>query len=104
VDGDVGAAVCTGLGEVPLRTMAAFVAVEAMRGGAQPQQACEVAVARMMKDAAAAAATCQVAVLALSRGGGTGAFAMREGFTYALGTAEGNGMHTAACAVKSLSD
>jgi isoaspartyl peptidase/L-asparaginase-like protein (Ntn-hydrolase superfamily) len=38
VAGDVGAAVCTGLGEVPLRTLAAFLTVEAMRGGASPQQ------------------------------------------------------------------
>ena len=49
--------------------MAAFVAVEAMRGGASPQQACEAAVMRMMKDKAAAAVTCQVTVLALSRSG-----------------------------------
>ena len=104
VDGEVGAAVCTGLGEVPLRTMAAFLVVEAMRGGQQPQQACEMAVARMLKDPAAAAATCQVGVLALSRCGGIGAFAMREGFTYAVGTCEGNTLHSAACAVKSQSD
>jgi N4-(beta-N-acetylglucosaminyl)-L-asparaginase len=98
VDGSVGAAVCTGLGEVPLRTMAAFVAVEAMRFGALPQQACEAAVSRMMKDPAAASASCQVGILAISRDGGHGAFALREGFTYALATPEGNALHLARCA------
>jgi N4-(beta-N-acetylglucosaminyl)-L-asparaginase len=100
VDGEVGSAVCTGLGEVPLRTMAAFLAVEAMRGGASPQQACEAAVGRMMKDPAAASASCQVGVLALSRYGSYGAYALREGFTYALGSAKGNAMHASACAIK----
>jgi N4-(beta-N-acetylglucosaminyl)-L-asparaginase len=100
VDGDIGAAVCTGLGEVPLRTLAAFLTVEAMRGGASPQQACEAAVARMMKDPAAASASCQVGVLALSRGGSYGAYALREGFTYALGSAKGNALHTSQYAVR----
>lgn len=100
VDGDVGAAVCTGLGEVALRTMAAFLTVECMRGGATPQQACESAVQRMMKDPATSAETCQVGVLALSRGGNHGAFAIRDGFTYALGTRESNELLPSACAVK----
>ena len=99
VDGDVGAAVCTGVGEVALRTMAAFLIVEMMRAGASPQQACEQAVARMMKDHAAAADTCQVGVIALSRSGSHGAFAMRGGFTYAVGTPDGNEMRSSASAV-----
>jgi N4-(beta-N-acetylglucosaminyl)-L-asparaginase len=100
VDGDVGAAVCTGLGEVPLRTMAAFLAVEFMRAGALPQQACEAAVQRMLKDPATSAETCQVGIIALSRGGVHGAFAIRDGFTYALGSPESNGMLKSAFAVK----
>ena len=39
--------------------------VEVTREGLPQQQACEAAVARIMKDLAAAAATCQVVVLAV---------------------------------------
>ena len=54
----------------------------------------------MMKDPAAASASCQVGVLALSRGGSSGAYALREGFTYALGSAKGNALQTSEYALK----
>lgn len=41
VCGEAGAAVCTGVGEVALRTCAAFLMVELMRAGASAQDACE---------------------------------------------------------------
>ena len=56
--------------------------------------------ARMMKDPAAASASCQVGVLALSRGGSYGAYALREGFTYALGSAKDNALQTSEYALK----
>ena len=99
VDGGVGGAVCTGLGEVALRTMAAFLTVELMRAGATPQDACESAVERMMKDPATSAATCQVGVIALSRSGSYGAYSIRHGFTYAVGTPESNVIVPSACAL-----
>lgn len=48
VDAPIGGAICTGLGETVLRTLGALLAVEAMRAGATPQEACEHAIARII--------------------------------------------------------
>lgn len=85
VDDEVGAATCTGLGESVLRTLASFLAVERMRAGDSPQQACEAAIKRIVlkhanyKDF-------QVGILALDRNGSHGAYSIHKGFTYALNT------------------
>ena len=94
VDGEFGAAVCTGVGEIAMRTVASFLVVEKMRGGATAQQACEEAIARMIKITGDPKQV-QVGLLALSRGGKVGAFAIQDGFTYALGNSSGNKMHEA---------
>ena len=98
VDGEVGAAVCTGVGEIAMRTVASFLVVEKMRGGATAQQACEEAIARMIKITGDPKQV-QVGLLALSRGGQVGAFAIQGGFTYALGNGAGNQMHEASHAI-----
>lgn len=98
VDGEVGAAVCTGVGEIAMRTVASFLVVEKMRGGATAQQACEEAIARMLKITGDPKQV-QVGLLALSRGGKVGAFAIQGGFTYALGNGAGNQMHEASHAI-----
>jgi N4-(beta-N-acetylglucosaminyl)-L-asparaginase len=98
VDGEVGAAVCTGVGEIAMRTVASFLVVEKMRGGATAQQACEEAIARMIKITGDPKQV-QVGLLALSRGGKVGAFAIQGGFTYALGNGAGNQMHEASHAI-----
>lgn len=82
VDGEVGAATATGLGEMVIKVCGSFLVVELMRQGATPQQACEEAVRRIAarqdtKDS-------QVGFLALDRQGRTGAFAIHPGFNYAL--------------------
>lgn len=83
VDNEVGAAVATGLGELVMRTLSAFLAVEFMRNGAQPGEACEKAIRRITtknpeyKDY-------QVGLIALDKAGGTGAFAIQPGFNYSL--------------------
>lgn len=93
VDGAVGGATATGLGEMVIKTCGSFLVVELMRQGASPQEACEAAVRRMaerqdIEDR-------QVGFLALDRQGRTGAFAIRGGFNYAL-THEGqHGMQDA---------
>ena len=98
VDGEVGAAVCTGVGEIAMRTVASFLVVEKMRGGATAQQACEETIARMIK-ITGDPKKFQVGLLALSRGGKVGAFAIQGGFTYALGNGAGNQMHEASHAI-----
>lgn len=85
VDAPVGGAICTGLGETVLRTLGAHLAVEAMRAGAAPQEACERAIARIIEKNGDPRSF-QVGMLALDYEGRVGAFAVQKGFNYALGT------------------
>ena len=84
VDAPVGGAICTGLGETVLRTLGAHLAVEAMRAGATPQEACEAAIARIIAKNGDPS-TYQVGMLALDYTGRVGAYAIQPGFTYAVG-------------------
>ncbi len=84
VDGDVGGATSTGVGEEVIRTCGSFLVVELMRQGLSPQAACEAAVERIRKKKPGAEKTIQVGFLALNRHGEVGAFALQSGFTYAL--------------------
>ncbi len=49
VDGAVGAATATGLGEAVMRTVGSFLVVELMRQGYDPTKACEEALNRVIK-------------------------------------------------------
>ncbi|MFN6380096.1 MAG: N(4)-(beta-N-acetylglucosaminyl)-L-asparaginase [Flavobacteriales bacterium] len=84
VDNEVGAATGTGLGETVLRSCSAFLIVEMMRQGMHPQKACEEAVKRVQKINSFMKEEFQVGLLAVNKKGEIGAFALREGFTYAL--------------------
>lgn len=83
VDAPIGGAICTGLGETVLRTLGAHLAVEAMRAGATPQQACEAAIARIIEKNPHPE-NYQVGMLALDYGGRVGAYAVQKGFNFAL--------------------
>lgn len=84
VDSEVGAATCTGLGETVLRTLASHVAVEEMRRGATPQEACEEAIARIVKTNPTTYKEFQVGILAINPKGEHGAYGLTKGFNYAL--------------------
>lgn len=84
VDNAVGAATGTGLGETVLRSCSAFLIVELMRQGMHPQKACEEAIKRVKQINSFMTEEFQVGLLAVNKKGETGAFALREGFTYAL--------------------
>lgn len=84
VDRPGGGAICTGLGETVLRTLGAHLAVEAMRVGASPQEACERAVRRIIEKNGDPTKY-QVGMLAMDFSGNTGAYAVQRGFTFALG-------------------
>ena len=86
VDGEVGAACATGLGELAMRGVSAFYMVELMRQGATPQEVCEKAITRVVEKQDVGDA--QLGVLALDKDGRTGAYALREGFTFAARTTE----------------
>jgi N4-(beta-N-acetylglucosaminyl)-L-asparaginase len=84
VDGNVGAATATGLGEAVMRTVGSFLVVELMRGGMSPQDACETAVKRIIDSMDVT--DLQVGYLALDKHGNHGAHAIHGGFNYALTT------------------
>jgi N4-(beta-N-acetylglucosaminyl)-L-asparaginase len=84
VDGDVGAATSTGVGEEVIRNVGSFLVVELMRQGHSPQDACQEAVMRIVKRRPAASKDLQVGFLAMNRHGEVGAFAIQSGFSYAV--------------------
>lgn len=84
VDGDVGAATSSGLGEEVIRTCGSHAVVELMRSGLTPKQACKKLVERMVKRDVERAKKLQVGFLALNKKGAYGAYAIHKGFTYAI--------------------
>jgi N4-(beta-N-acetylglucosaminyl)-L-asparaginase len=65
VDGEVGAATATGVGEEMIRIAGSHTIVELMRQGRTPQEACEEAVKRVIKKHGDKAKDLSVAFLAL---------------------------------------
>ncbi|MBK8490780.1 MAG: N(4)-(beta-N-acetylglucosaminyl)-L-asparaginase [Saprospirales bacterium] len=88
VDGEVGAAAATGLGEAVLKTAGTFLVVELMRQGMSPAEACEEAIMRIVRKQQYR--DFQVGFLALNIAGAHGAFSIHPGFTYSLSK---NGKH-----------
>ena len=92
LDNEVGAAVATGLGEAVIRSAGASVAVELMRQGFSPQEACSEVIARIIRKEKDPKSL-QVGVIALSKDGQVGGSAIHPGFNYALQShAHANGM------------
>jgi N4-(beta-N-acetylglucosaminyl)-L-asparaginase len=83
VDGEVGAATSTGVGEEVIRNCGSFLVVELMRQGRSPEAACKEAVERILKKKAGAK-DLQVGFIALNREGEAGAWAIQGGFSWAL--------------------
>ncbi len=81
VDGDVGAAGATGVGELALRVSAGTLVVERMRGGTAVQEACE-SVIRFIRTRLHPRPNQQLALIALDADGRSGASALLPGFTY----------------------
>jgi len=84
VDNEVGAATSTGVGEEVIRSVGSFLVVELMRQGYSPEEACKEAVSRIIKKKPEIAKEIQVGFLALSKDGQYGAYALQNGFTYAV--------------------
>ncbi len=83
VDNEVGGATATGWGEAVIRAVGCFLVVEFMRQGNSPQEACRLAVERVIsknpdwKDI-------QVGFIALNKYGEHGAYCIQPGFDYAV--------------------
>ena len=84
VDNEVGGATATGLGEEVLKTVGSFLIVELMRQGKSPQEACEEAIARIVKKPGKDFRNFQVAYIAVNKQGETGAYSIHEHFSYNL--------------------
>ncbi len=82
VDNEVGAACATGKGEAVIRIAGSAIIVELMRAGKSPQQACEIAVQRIVAKQPDYA-DFQVGFLAMNRQGDVGAYALHDGFQFA---------------------
>jgi isoaspartyl peptidase/L-asparaginase-like protein (Ntn-hydrolase superfamily) len=83
VDNEVGGATATGMGELVIKVVGSFLVVELMRSGRNPQQACEEAVARIVKKVPENKSR-QVGFIAVNKRGETGAYCLQPGFNYAL--------------------
>lgn len=90
VDNEVGAATSTGVGEEVIRIVGCHLVVELMRQGHSPQEACTLAVERIIKKNPEKAKQVQVGFLALNKNGEHGAFCLQKGFTYAMHDQTGN--------------
>jgi isoaspartyl peptidase/L-asparaginase-like protein (Ntn-hydrolase superfamily) len=90
VDDEAGAAGATGVGEEIIRIGGSLFIVEQMRGGKSPQEACELAVKRIIASAVRRGQhPARVAFLALSPKGEAGAAAtQRTNFQYAVARRE----------------
>ena len=81
VDNEVGAATATGMGEEVVKTVGSFLVVELMRQGYSPQQACEEAIERIVKNNPKYR-DIQVGYIALNKKGQYGGYCIHPGFSY----------------------
>jgi N4-(beta-N-acetylglucosaminyl)-L-asparaginase len=88
VDDEVGAATATGLGELVMKTLSAFLIVEFMRQGMDPQAACEAAMQRIVqKYPRYVDEGHQVGLIALRKDGAIGYYGLRPGFMVTIARA-----------------
>jgi isoaspartyl peptidase/L-asparaginase-like protein (Ntn-hydrolase superfamily) len=92
VDNEIGAATSTGVGEEVIRIVGCHLVVELMRQGNSPEDACRLAVERIVKKNPAKAKEVQVGFLALNKNGEYGAYCLQKGFNYAVYDASGNSL------------
>ncbi len=83
LDNEIGGAVATGMGEAVMKSVGSFLIVELMRQGKSPQEACETAVKRIVKQNPNYQ-DFQVAFVALNKNGEVGSYCLHQGFSYAL--------------------
>ena len=95
VDNEIGAACATGLGEAVIRICGSHLVVELMRQGHHPNQACKLAVNRIIK-AHNNLEGLQVGFIAINKKGETGGHSVYAGFNYALKDKNSNLMVDAA--------
>jgi isoaspartyl peptidase/L-asparaginase-like protein (Ntn-hydrolase superfamily) len=90
VDNEIGAATATGVGEEVIRIVGCHLVVELMRQGKSPEDACRLAVERILHKNPAKAKEVQVGFLALNKNGESGSYCLQQGFNYAIHDNTGN--------------
>jgi N4-(beta-N-acetylglucosaminyl)-L-asparaginase len=96
VDNEIGAATSTGVGEEVIRIVGCHLVVELMRQGNSPEQACKLAVERIIQKNPEKAKTIQVGFLALNKNGEYGAYCLQKGFTFAVHDGQTNKLYDSA--------
>jgi len=91
IDGDVGGATATGVGEAMIRTAGCASVVESMRRGASPEEACYEIVQRILRKHPGVEGM-QVGFLAMNMQGEYGGYSVYNGFNYALRSKDRNEM------------
>ncbi len=84
VDNEIGAVTSSGQGEEVIRMCGSHTVVELMRTGKSPEEACKLAIERIIRINPEKAKSFQVGFLALSKSGEYGAYAIQPGFSYAI--------------------
>ena len=92
VDDEVGAATATGMGESIIKICGSFLAVELMRQGRTPQEACEEVVRRLIAKNRNDIDNLQAGFIAVNAEGEYGAYAVRPGFNFAMHHEGGNSL------------
>lgn len=83
VDNEIGAATATGVGEEVIRIVGSHLVVELMRQGNSPENACKLAVERIIKKQKDVK-NLQVGFIALNKNGEYGGYCIQKGFNYAV--------------------
>lgn len=86
VDPEIGGACATGLGEMVMKTVGSFLAVELMRQGASPEKACREVIQRIANRYGdyLDRENQQVGIIAVNSEGVHGAWSFRKGFSYSV--------------------
>ncbi len=86
VDSDVGGATSTGLGEAVIKVAGSFLIVELMRNGKSPQEACKIALERIVhkQPKYAKGNDFLAGFVAMTKDGEVGAMSYRKGLQYSL--------------------
>lgn len=90
VDNEIGAATSSGQGEEVIRIAGTHLVVEMMRMGKSPEEACKIAIERLIKINPIKAKDFQVGFIAINKAGDFGAYSINPGFSYSV-TAEDDG-------------
>jgi len=90
VDNEVGAASATGVGEEIVRICGSHTVVEMMRQGHSPEEACKIAVERLVKmRGKEKTKDLQIGLIAINKYGEYGCYALNKEFTMAVQDGEG---------------